>query len=586
MSMPLALAHLFLHRDTSAAAKADAAPSRTAGLPADTVSASDRRSIRRRLLVWISLSLLAILGAILGGILYFCDGHLFYSFDDAYISLSLGWHLAHGTYGINPGEVASPSSSVLYPLLLAAFAWSRWQDWAPLVINAAAAICTALLLGGALCRYAIVRNRSKVATGVILVVLVSLTNFSIFAVFVGLEHSLHLLTSVFVVLALARVLEEGTVPPTSLILAIVLLPLWRFEGIALAGLAVVTMVLAGYRRPAIIAALGIAAALGVYTAAMHALGLPLLPSSVLSKSAVARQAMGGIDQPGGLLTSIFDNVSQQFSNRQPIVLSVAPLSLLIGLVVAHPLLRVMRPETTRAPAWPMRQEGLFVAVAAGAMIAQFILGARGDRYDAYAYGIGTAGALVLWRDYARKLVEPGHWLLGCAVFALFAYVGHFFVTTVATPFAARGHYEQQYQMGLFAREFYRAPVAVNDLGLVSYRNPYYVLDLAGLGSEAAREARLDAASDPYWMSRLIERRHIGLAMVFRHWFPRQIPPGWRRIAVLHTPPRPTIIASGVSFYATSRGAVAPAVTALRRFRRELIPGTSLTIFGDGAAQDP
>lgn len=560
------------------------APPPAAFEPADVeLTAGDLLTVRRHLLLGIALSLLAILGAVLAGILYLCNGHLLYSFDDAYISLSLGWHLAHGTYGINPGEAASPSSSILYPLLLAAVAWSRWQNWAPLAINGLAAIGAGLLFGEALCRYGIIRARSEVASGVLLVVLICLASFALFVVFVGLEHSLHLLTSVFVVFTMARTLEEGAPPvPPLLAAAIVLLPLWRFEGIALAGLAVAVLALAGHRRWAIVTLFGIAATLGAYLAAMHLLGLPLLPSSVLTKSALARQALGAVDRPSGVLASAFANVAKQFSgDRLTTILLVGPLLLPIGLVVAHPLLRVLRPSATQAPAWAMREECLFVALTAGAMLAQFVFGLRSDRYDAYACGIGIAASLVLWRDYARKLVDGGNWILACAGLVPLAYF--VFATAVETPLAARGHYEQQYQMGRFAAAFYRGPVAVNDLGLVSYRNPYYVLDLAGLGSEAAREAHLNVASDPYWMNRLVEQHQVGVAMLFDKWFRGQIPPSWRRIAVLQTPPRPTIVPGGVTFYATSRAAAAPAVAALERFSRHLTPGTSLTIFGDAAA---
>ena len=45
-------------------------------------------------------------------------------------------------------------------------------------------------------------------------------------------------------------------------------------------------------------------------------------------------------------------------------------------------------------------------------------------------------------------------------------------------------------MRRFVLEHVKAPVAVNDVGLVAYRNPYMVLDLIGLGSEEVRLQRL------------------------------------------------------------------------------------------------
>ena len=53
--------------------------------------------------------------------------------------------------------------------------------------------------------------------------------------------------------------------------------------------------------------------------------------------------------------------------------------------------------------------------------------------------------------------------------------------TLHVPLAASNVYEQQLQMHRFIDGYYRAPVAVNDLGLASYHNPWPVLDLGGLG---------------------------------------------------------------------------------------------------------
>ena len=63
--------------------------------------------------------------------------------------------------------------------------------------------------------------------------------------------------------------------------------------------------------------------------------------------------------------------------------------------------------------------------------------------------------------------------------------GYLLVTT-QTPAAALSIHEQQHQMHRFATRYFPHPVAVNDLGWVAYDNDQRVLDLWGLGSEAAR----------------------------------------------------------------------------------------------------
>ena len=41
-----------------------------------------------------------------------------YPLDDVYIHLAMAEGIAQGTYGVNPGEAASASSSALWPLLI------------------------------------------------------------------------------------------------------------------------------------------------------------------------------------------------------------------------------------------------------------------------------------------------------------------------------------------------------------------------------------------------------------------------------------------------------------------------------------
>jgi hypothetical protein len=42
-----------------------------------------------------------------------------FSLDDPYIHLALASHILDGHYGINPNEAAAPSSSILFPFLVA-----------------------------------------------------------------------------------------------------------------------------------------------------------------------------------------------------------------------------------------------------------------------------------------------------------------------------------------------------------------------------------------------------------------------------------------------------------------------------------
>jgi hypothetical protein len=65
-------------------------------------------------------------------------GHFVYPFDAAYVHLALASQIATGHYGINPGEAAAPSSTIIYPYLVAFVSALGVGQLAPLTINVAA----------------------------------------------------------------------------------------------------------------------------------------------------------------------------------------------------------------------------------------------------------------------------------------------------------------------------------------------------------------------------------------------------------------------------------------------------------------
>src|SRR5258708_11690586 len=222
----------------------------------------------------------AIIGVVAVATIILCNGHFIYSLDDPYISLALGWHISHGLYGLNQGEAASPSSSILCPFLLASFAWCLWQEWIPAVANTMAAAGTSALFAAIIFHSGIATRPVQFGRTVFLVVVLCVAINIVGIVFTGLEHSLHALTSVAIVLGLARVLESNELP-IWLVPAIVLAPLWRFEGLALAGGAACVLLFAGQKRAAILALSMIMLTIGGFLIALEANGLPAVAGLVL-----------------------------------------------------------------------------------------------------------------------------------------------------------------------------------------------------------------------------------------------------------------------------------------------------------------
>ena len=131
-------------------------------------------------------------------------------------------------------------------------------------------------------------------------------------------------------------------------------------------------------------------------------------------------------------------------------------------------------------------------------------------------------------------------------------------TTLDAPLYARSIRLQQREMHRFAAEVLRAPVAVNDIGWVSFRNDHEVLDLWGLASEPARRAR-QAHAPPQWMDDLARRAGVRAVMIYDAWFGGRLPSTWVKLGELRARV-PLSVHPRVAFYALD-ARDAPAVRA-------------------------
>lgn len=484
------------------------------------------------------------------GILRATGGHFVYSLDDPYIHLALAENLLQGHYGINFGEVSSPSSSILYPILLAGTLVLGLGDLGPLVLNLAGMLGVAWILGGLLHDLLDGRLGQVLVLGAAL--LLAVNGYGL--VFTGMEHSLHMLAALVIVTGLAGI-ARGAAPGWPMLAAIVIAPLLRFEGLALSGAALIALVATGHWRGALAAGAGIVATIGAFVGLMLRLGLPVLPSSVMVKSgASAAVASDG----GGFREEILVNLAVAIYTPPAVLLAVA-----IGLL----LLAAARGRTT----------ALLVLPVAAAALAHILVGEFGwfSRYEVYILAACLAALLIAWRDPLKSLhAQP----MVLALVALFCVVGApYLVTTVKTPGAAMNIETQQYQMHRFATEFFPGPVAVNDLGWVSWRNDAYVLDLWGLGSEEARRLSTTGTRSPETIAALVAGRDVPYAMLYEEWFPDQLPPDWCRIAQLSTPE----ISAGsgtVEFFLIDGSREAELRAALESFAEVLPPQDSLAQF--------
>src|SRR6476469_58646 len=79
--------------------------------------------------------LLALCAIELAAIVMMNSGRFVYTLDDAYIHLAMAENIGLGHYGVNPGELSAPASSIIWPFLLAPVARVSFAEFVPLCLN-------------------------------------------------------------------------------------------------------------------------------------------------------------------------------------------------------------------------------------------------------------------------------------------------------------------------------------------------------------------------------------------------------------------------------------------------------------------
>lgn len=459
---------------------------------------SDYRTIER----WMTIGAVALSVVYAAVVMMVASTTSFYTLDDPYIHMALAENIARGHFGVNLGEFSNPSSSILWPWLLATCERIGVMVWAPLLANIACFVLSLRVMLPFLLRR-LAPEGSPVAALVFCGL--ALLAFNLFGViFTGMEHSLHVLLTVIVVTRAV----DGRHDAMALV-ALVLSPLVRFEG----GLVLAFGVGAAlYDRRYAFAAIAVALPavyIGAYAMWLGSLGLPALPSSVLSKSALSSGVVGG----GGTVGALFANLGVNV--RAP---SVVMFAMLAGAMAFG---AVKRQGRNRLMALGML----------GVLVLAFLAGKLDGygRYEVYALCAGgLVGVHLFGAELRRVLATPLRGvMLGGVAAVMCIGLGPYVLAT--TPMAARNIDRQQHQMHRLAVECWKKPVAINDLGWVSFRNDGYVLDLWGLGNEAARKARAVAA--PGWMDNLVAAKGVELAMIYTGWFP-DTPKTWVKVGTL------------------------------------------------------
>lgn len=490
------------------------------------------------------------------GVLKHTGGVFMYPVDDAFIHMELARNLAfHGTWGINPGEFGSASSSVLYTLLLSLL-FRLFSDHTiiPLIINGVAAI----LLLAAIQRWLIRHNTRPVVQLLVLLMVVLFVPLPTL-IMSGMEHTLQCLFSFLFVFYFAEwyggrmtddrqptteVKSRSRLIPFTLLLYALLTAAIRYEGLFLVFPA--CLMLLWRRRFAAALWLGFWALLPVLVFGIFSLskGSYVLPNSLLVKSESLHLSVGGVLRyVENILVNKFtiagkEGITLQATQR---LLAILPLAWLV-------FARQMKEN---------RSWHTVLLVLTGGVVLHLALAGTGKfyRYEAYLVLCSVVIVSVILFRYWKEALQGR----SLAVYALAAVLLFFLFfpillrTTAAmskVKQACINIYEQQYQMGkFFQRSYPNDALAANDIGAVSFYTRGYIFDLWGLGNiEVARSKK-----GGYWTSDFLQglasQKGVKVAALYDSWLQSSLPAGWRKVATWQIQNNVVCGDDTVSFYA-------------------------------------
>lgn len=465
------------------------------------------KNVENKKIITFGLSVLFLPILILFFIIFFSNNFFTYTLDDPYIHLELAKNFANGNYGINMEEFSAPSSTILWTFLLAPFSYFEFYIFVPLILNSVFLILTAFLL---IIFFRDTFNNIKQGILAAFLLLFSINAYGL--VYTGMEHSLHLLLTVFTTICL---LHANWIKNYKFLFyaSIVLAPLVRYEGMAIS-LPVLIYIFMSQpleRKNCILSFFIMIASISGFSFYLYSNLGEILPSSVMAKQH---------STSGGGVRSIVVNI---YSN-------LTIYGWLFCLAFAIFTLNNKR-------------NYIFILFTAFSIVLYAAFGKYGwfGRYEVFF--IAFISILLINNLYQIFRFKSQHIYLFFLIPFMFSSLVY---TTLRVPLASSNIYNQQYLISQFVKKINK-PVAVNDLGLVSYYSDNYVLDLWGLGNHEALLARKNKKID--YISTLTKKYNTEILIIYSDWFSAEELSKFIHVADLHLiEKRITPASSKVSFY--------------------------------------
>ena len=502
---------------------------------------------REKILLACALIVMVSVVVIQSLLIYQANGGKFiYPLDDAYIHLTIARNIAtDGIWGVNAGEFAPASSSLIYPLLLAfCQKYITTSELAPLVINLLSDIAILFLIYIVAIRYSLSITKSAILYfGIIFFTPLPAVTIS------GMEHTLQIAIDLLYIFLCLSILSKPDKPAGRELVFFAIVSAMvsgiRYEGLFLIALFSVFLITRRQYRTAL---LGLCCGLlpivvfGLYSVSM---GGYFIPYSVLTKGQVPTISFNGIRQFLIIWSIRFCSAGMAYKFTSAQHLLMLTVFVICSLFIGNK--RNISENSINIGAT------VFVyAVFIHTMFAKF---GYFYRYEAYLVASGLMIGMIAIKDIRFKLrsVNGVLFILVCIGLSipLFARGIQALDQTVQ---AGRNVYEQQFQMAQFVRTYYNNEVvALNDIGAVSFFTNSKIVDLCGLANKEVFEMKRANKFHKDEIDRCVHARRAKLAIIYDSWFMGMVPTGWSKVGEWRIDHNVICGSPTVSFYAFDKG---------------------------------
>jgi len=535
------------------------------------------------LFFWIIILVILIQSLILN------NGHVIYSLDDVYIHMAIAKNFSkYGVWGVTKKEFSSSSSSLLYSLLLSFLFLFGPYEIIPLIINL---VFSNLIILEAYYILKIKKNIPSYAVIICLVLIILLVPLH-FLIFTGMEHTIQICLDVLFFYIASLIISKEEISSEGNLLSSKNRFFKSDENLLLVLAPLITMVrFEGMFFIIVISALFFLRRKFFYSIKILVVGfIPIIISGLISTS------FGWFFFPNSV---ILKGNLPDFSNIYNIL---EFFSLIVFIKNPHILILLMGALFIIFIKL-YKKEGIWNQISIMSMIFTFVLllhvfligivdqNRNLSRYEGYLITIGILLFFIYIKDFIPKNLTKSYIkiyiteikenykhnsvqiivIIIIFFFLFWTFIPRTIYLLRRTPQATNNIYEQQYQMGLFLKEYYNGEcVALNDIGAVNYIADIECLDLRGLGSKEIADSMVNDNLDEDVVYKAAERRDCKIAIIYEDKdYGYDIPSEWIKVGEWKIKYNVVAGDDTVSFWAIESDEIAELIENLQDFSNHL-----------------